>query len=53
MCDDFEITPNLIEIATAAKRKCDLSAEEMFDSLIEGIKRSGKYLQKLREYTDV
>ena len=51
MCEDFEITPTLIDIAKAAKRKCDLSAEEMFDSLIEGIKRRGKYLRKLREYT--
>ena len=46
MCNDFEITPEMIEIAQAAKKRTTLTAEEMFDALIEGIHRDSVFMDR-------
>ena len=42
---------NLEDIARAAADKCNMTADEMFDSLIEGIKRDGVFIKRMYTMT--
>ena len=42
---------NLEDMARAANAKCNMTADEMFDSLIEGIKREGIFIKRLYTMT--
>ena len=42
---------NLEDMARAANAKCNMTTDEMFDSLVEGIKREGIFIKRMYTMT--